>query len=60
MSVPAAKARPPAPRITSTLTSPPGSARSQISASPSYMAKVSELRLSGRLKVTQPMSSVTS
>ena len=53
MSVPAAKALSPAPVTTSALMPLPA-APAQISARPSYMAKVRALRACGRLKVTQP------
>jgi len=56
MSVPAAKALSPAPVTTMTLASPVLPMRSQMSARPRYMAKVSALRACGRLKVTQATS----
>ncbi len=56
MSVPAAKALSPAPVITSALASCVIPMRPQISATPSYIAKVSALRACGRLKVIQPTS----
>ena len=56
MSVPAAKALSPAPVITRALTSWVWPTRPQISAKPSYIAKVRALRACGRLNVIQPIS----
>ena len=51
MSVPATKARSPAPRRTRTLTAGSASAASQASRRASYIAHVIALRAAGRLKV---------
>jgi crotonobetainyl-CoA:carnitine CoA-transferase CaiB-like acyl-CoA transferase len=51
MSVPATKARPPAPRSTSTRTPASASTRSHASTSAAYISHVMALRASGRLKV---------
>jgi hypothetical protein len=59
MSVPAAKARSPAPRMIMTFSEPSSGTVSQISRSRSYMAKVKALRAAGRLKVTVPIPSST-
>src|SRR3954454_18556416 len=60
MSVPAAKARSPAPVMTRPRAEPSAETASQISATRSYMAKVKALRASGRLNVIVPMPSATS
>ena len=60
MSVPAAKALPPAPTITIARTDPSVGMVAQIAASRSYIAKVRALRASGRLNVTQRMPSRSS
>jgi hypothetical protein len=60
MSVPDAKALSPAPVRIRTFRLSSVLAASQISASRSYIAKVSALRACGRLKVIRPMPSRTS
>src|SRR4051812_45638651 len=60
ISVPAAKARSPAPVMMRTRSEPSVGTVSQISATRSYMAKVKALRVCGRLKVIVPMPSATS
>src|SRR5277367_1829311 len=60
MSVPAANALSPAPVITTARMRGSWPASPQISPSRSYMAKVSELRASGRLKVMRAIPSRTS
>ena len=60
MSVPAAKARPPAPVMISARSVPSVPADAQISPSRSYISKVSALCAAGRLKVMTPTAPVTS
>ena len=60
MSVPAAKARPPAPVMISARRLPSVGAVAQISPSRSYISKVSALCACGRLKVTTPTAPCTS
>ncbi len=59
MSVPAAKARPPAPVMMSAFTGPGTVRLAQISPSRSYMAKVRALWAAGRLKAIVPTSPST-
>ena len=59
MSVPAAKARPPAPVTMSAFTGPAADWLAQISPRRSYISKVSALWAAGRLKVTTPTSPST-
>ena len=60
MSVPAPKARPPAPVMMMARSVPSAGAVAQISPRRSYMLKVSALCACGRLKVTMPTGPFTS